>query len=473
VLPIPYRQKKVTTKGWQRWRLTLDELDQHFPIDRPQNIGVLLGEPSNWLIDVDLDHSRAVELAPEYLPATPLQFGRPGKPRSHWLYRITEPLATKKWASRSAGILVEVRSTGTQTVFPPSTHESGEPIEWIDETQEPAEVDPHELLAAVKRLADAVKIELGEKAAPIKKRDRPKPPCPEQSPEPVQLDMQERAKRCFAALKRIKIVDSNDGSRRLFAAACRCVEHDLDDEMAVRVIQEYARRYPFRGTWSTEGILNRVRDAEKRCQRGQALFKTSDGCIALGSREPVSGRLVLSPSRTLPTAQSFVREFHTHPDGQMLAHYAGMLMEWRNNRYAEVEDGAAKQTLQTWLHDALRYQYNSRTKTLELVDFASNPSTVRSALESIKAHVHLPARTPCPSWLEDAEKHPRPEEIVACRSQLLHLPTMERLKPTPLYFNTCALDFDPDPKAPRPRAWLEFLHQLVGWFATAARTPIR
>ena len=28
-------------------------------------------------------------------------------------------------------------------------------------------------------------------------------------------------------------------------------------------------------------------------------------------------------------------------------------------------------------------------------------------------------------------------------------------------FNTCALDFDPDPKAPRPRAWLEFLHQLV------------
>jgi putative DNA primase/helicase len=460
VIPIPHRTKCNKTKGWEQWRIMVEELDEWFPLGRRWNLGVLLGEPSNWLIDVDLDHQRAVELAPEYLPTTPLIFGRPGKPKSHYLYRVTKPCATKRFPSRSSGMIVEVRSTGAQTVFPPSTHESGEPIEWIDETQQPAEVDPDELLEAAKRLAVAVKIELGERAAP-KRRERPKPPTPEQSPEPVQIDMQERAKRCFTAVKRIKIVDSNDGSRRLFAAACRCVEHDLDDDMAVRVIQEYARRYPFQVTWSREGILKRLRDAEKRCQRGQALLKASDGCIALGSREPVSGRLVLSPSRTLPTAKSFVSEFHTHSDGQMLMHYAGLLMQWRNNHYAEVEDGAAKQTLQAWLHDALRYQYNSRTKALELVDFASNPSTVRSALESIKAHVHLPASTPCPSWLENADKRPRPEEIVACRSQLLHLPTMERLKPTPMYFNTCALDFDPDPDAPKPQAWLEFLHQLV------------
>lgn len=461
VIPIPHKTKSNKTKGWEQWRIKVDELDDWFPKGRRWNVGVLLGEPSNWLIDIDLDHPRAVELALDYLPSTPLVFGRPGKPKSHWLYRVTGPCATKQLRSRSSGMIVEVRSTGVQTVFPPSTHESGELIEWIDENVEPAEVDPDELLDAVKRLADAVRIELGEKAAPKKKKEPPQPPQPDQAPEPSSIDMEERAKRCFASLKRIKITDSNDGSRRLFAAACRCVEHDLDDEMAVRVIQEYARRYPFRVAWSPEGILKRVRDAEKRCQRGQALRRTTEGYIALGSREPVSGRLLLSPSRTLPTAKAFVREFHIHPDGQMLAHYAGLLMEWRNNRYAEVEDGAAKQILQAWLHDAMRYHYNSSTKTLELVDFESNPSTVRSALESIKAHVHLSASTPCPSWLVDADKRPKPEEIVACRSQLLHLPTMERLKPTPLYFNTCALDFDPDPNAPRPRAWLEFLHQLV------------
>ena len=145
----------------------------------------------------------------------------------------------------------------------------------------------------------------------------------------------------------------------------------------------------------------------------------------------------------------------------MLAHYAGLLMEWQKNRYIEVEDGAAKHVLQSWLHDALRYHYNSGTKMLELVDFESNLSTIRSALDSIKAFVHLPAHTTCPSWLLDAHARPRPDEIVACRSQLLHLPTMKRLKPTPLYFNTCALDFDPDPNASRPLAWLDFLHELL------------
>ena len=46
----------------------------------------------------------------------------------------------------AAGMLVEFRSTGTQTVFPPSTHESGEPIAWDGEMQEPASIDPQELL---------------------------------------------------------------------------------------------------------------------------------------------------------------------------------------------------------------------------------------------------------------------------------------------------------------------------------------
>lgn len=304
VIPIPHRSKKNTSKGWEKWRIKADELDQWFPSGRQWNIGVLLGEPSSWLIDVDLDHKRAVELAPQYLPSTPLMFGRPGKPKSHYLYRVTKPCATKRFPSRSSGMIVEVRSTGVQTVFPPSTHESGEPIDWIDENQEPAEVDPEELIEAAKRLADAIKIELGEKAASPQKKEV-KPPTREPAPATTVVDMGERAKRDFATLMRIKIVDSKDGSRRLFTAACRCVEHDLDDDMAVRVIQEYARRCPFNVTWSTDGILKRIRDAERQCQRGQAFHKTTDGFIALGSREPNSARLVLSTTRTLPTARSF------------------------------------------------------------------------------------------------------------------------------------------------------------------------
>jgi hypothetical protein len=171
VIPIPHRTKKAIYKGWPQIRLTHETLDQHFN-GRPQNIGVLLGEPSGWLIDVDLDHQRAVELAPQFLPPTPLVFGRPGKQRSHWLYRSTAPLVTEKFASKSSGMIVEVRSTGTQTVFPPRVHESGEPIAWEDEGQQPAKVNADLLIESAKRLAQTVLVELGEKRPVCERKNR-------------------------------------------------------------------------------------------------------------------------------------------------------------------------------------------------------------------------------------------------------------------------------------------------------------
>jgi hypothetical protein len=94
-----------------------------------------------------------------------MQFGRVCKPRSHWIYRVDGPIATKKHRSKSAGMIVELRSTGAQTVFPPSVHPSGESIEFVDPAAEPAVVSPFDLLEAVKSLADAVLIELGENSS--------------------------------------------------------------------------------------------------------------------------------------------------------------------------------------------------------------------------------------------------------------------------------------------------------------------
>jgi hypothetical protein len=272
IIPIPHRSKKCRSKGWQKWRIKLEELDQWFPAGKPHNISVLLGEPSGWLIDVDLDHLRAIELAPEYLPPTPLMFGRAGKPKSHWLFRASKPFAAHKFASRSSGMLVEVRSTGQQTVFPPSTHESGEAIEWIDEDVEPANIDPDELAEAASRLADAVKIELGEEAAP-KEKDLLILPSLQLPTAPVQIDMSERAKQCLQAIERMRLEDSKDGSRRLFAAACRCVEFDLSDEAALQVIGKYSKQHPFATAWGSQSVLKRLRSAEQRVERGSALQK--------------------------------------------------------------------------------------------------------------------------------------------------------------------------------------------------------
>jgi putative DNA primase/helicase len=257
------------------------------------------------------------------------------------------------------------------------------------------------------------------------------------------------------------MVDQNDGSLRLFAAGCRVVEHDLDDHRGLAVLKQYARQQPFPSDWTDEQIVQRFRDAEKVCRRGAAfeMRTDDDGLIPLGGHDPQTGKLVLSPKRTLPTAEAFVRQFHAHPDGRSLHCHAGVLLSWTGSRYAEVEDEAVKKHLQGWLHDALRYTFNRATGEMELIPFESNPATVKSALDTIKAYVHLPAANTPPAWLgHDGE--PPAEEFLPCRSVLLHLPTIRRRAPTPALFATNALDFDPEPDARNPMMWHAFLHQL-------------
>jgi hypothetical protein len=158
VVPVLPKSKRPVAEAWQHLRIVADDVDRYFPGE--ENVGVLLGEPSNGLTDIDLDANEAVRLAPEFLPTTPCRFGRAGKQSSHWLYQVHSAVKTTRFedpdqtdASRTA-MLLELRSTGTQTVVPPSTHPSGEPIEW-DTDNEPATVAAEDLVAAVHRLAIA------------------------------------------------------------------------------------------------------------------------------------------------------------------------------------------------------------------------------------------------------------------------------------------------------------------------------
>ncbi len=187
-----------------------------------------------------------------------------------------------------------------------------------------------------------------------------------------------------------------------------------------------------------------------------------DGLVPLGTRDPQTGRLVLSPKKTLPTAEAFIEEFHRHPDGRTLHSYAGTLLTWRGNRFAEIEDGTLRQKLQPWLHAALRYVFNRQAGMLELVGFESNPSTVKSAVESIRAYAHLLASVTPPAWLSGANAQPDPRELLSCPSGNLHVPTGKMLPPTPALFNINAIDFDYDPNAKPPVRWLAFLNELWG-----------
>ena len=150
-IPIPYRSKGPVIKGWQNLEIPESELSKYFN-GVPSNIGVRLGAPSGWRIDVDLDCPEAISLADQLLPAT-TTFGRTSKPRSHYLY-IARGAETQKFVAPDGTMLVEIRSTGAQTVFPGSTHEGGEEITWTTEPATPvAAIGARELAELVGKLA--------------------------------------------------------------------------------------------------------------------------------------------------------------------------------------------------------------------------------------------------------------------------------------------------------------------------------
>jgi Bifunctional DNA primase/polymerase, N-terminal len=167
VVPIPHKRKKPLGEEWQGWRITKADAHRRFN-GGPQNVGVILGEASGGLADVDLDSIEAVHVGPYFLPRT-LCFGRPSKPRSHWLYQsdlcraedkaaIQFKFATGSGKDRKEQMILELRigggGKGAQTVFPGSVHETGELIAW-DEKEDIARAEGDNLKHRCARAASA------------------------------------------------------------------------------------------------------------------------------------------------------------------------------------------------------------------------------------------------------------------------------------------------------------------------------
>jgi hypothetical protein len=128
-VPIPHREKGPVIKGWQKLRITAETAPEYFN-GKPQNIGVITGDASGDLVDIDLDCPEALQLAHYFLPPTAV-FGRKSTPRSHWLYKCQNPGERLPFQLKSMGMVVEYRANDVQSVFPGSTHkETGEVIRW-------------------------------------------------------------------------------------------------------------------------------------------------------------------------------------------------------------------------------------------------------------------------------------------------------------------------------------------------------
>ena len=165
-LAIRDGDKRPYGTSWTHTRWTSEEdVREHFDQVSQQGasgIGLLLGEPSGGLLDIDLDHPLTLRLRDYFLPPSAMETGRAGRPRSHRWYMVDDleylP-STRRYKMPDGSVSIELRSTGSQTVIPHTIHPSGERYLWEGEPWGgevgPARVDGRKLAIQVALLAMA------------------------------------------------------------------------------------------------------------------------------------------------------------------------------------------------------------------------------------------------------------------------------------------------------------------------------
>jgi len=292
-IPVPAGEKKPRLKGWTALRLTEPDLPAHFNgTPTSGNIGILLGEPSGWLVDVDLDAPEARELAEQHLPPTGLKTGRAGSPASHWWY-VAPGARTKQHRDPVSGeSIVELRSTGAQTLVGPSVHPSGDAYDPLD--GEPARVDAAHLVACVAALAAAV---VGRRHSDLADRPQRGPTSGHVTgtggPPPDALE-----RRAAAYLDAMAPAISGQGGHNATYAAATAMVHGfgLDPEAAFRLLWE---RYNPRCVppWSERELRHKVEDAASKAHdRPHGWLRDSDPHVTdddvdLSAFEPGSRRI--------------------------------------------------------------------------------------------------------------------------------------------------------------------------------------
>ena len=155
-IPLVSGLKRPGLRGWQHLRIDSSSASDYF--GDGMNRGRLLGVESSIdleksvLVAVDLDVPEARLLAPRLLPSTPERGGRSSPPDSHYFYRCPAPPPTRRFTGADGERYLDLLSTGTQILVPPSIHPCGEPYAWTTQG-DAAAVDIDRLLSACQDVA--------------------------------------------------------------------------------------------------------------------------------------------------------------------------------------------------------------------------------------------------------------------------------------------------------------------------------
>ncbi len=449
-IPIPFRTKVPKGNGWERLRISVTDVPKYFTTS--SNIGVLNGEPSGWLVDIDLDHPLARELADDFLPATPAEFGRESSRRSHRIYRVIGKVATTQRrlpkVDGKAPMIVELRSTGSQTIFPGSVHPGGELIEW-DSNGEPAIIAADELLAAVNALAVEVEKRLGltRKAKSVPEN------LTEQNGKAIRLpvNITDRARKYLAKIP--PAVSDQGGHNQTFCAACVLVcGFSLDRGSALELLREWNQSCD--PPWSERELEHKIDSALKQPgERGYLL----------------NGKTSATPSQVT---------------GSMLLHFRHTTDCGNAERFAE-QHGADVRYCHQWakwiVWDGRRWAVDQSGKVMRLAKRTARSIYVEASQAPVKD-----TREALAKWASASERRERLVATIALAQSEQPIPiAVESLDADPWLFNVengtidlrtgelrehrredyltklCPVEYPTEPGID-PDLWLTFMDRIFG-----------
>lgn len=187
----------------------------------------------------------------------------------------------------------------------------------------------------------------------------------------------------------------------------------------------------------------------------------------------------LGPNETVDNPTRLAREFLegrcSHDDGPLLRRHNDQWYWWTGVAYRLMPDAELEALqhgfVQRRFEDANLFELEEWEKE-KLDNPRLKKPTVRKISAPLLASIDLalaaktivPATRPQPCWLDDVDE-PDPRRLLVCRNGMIDLPALVNNKPhfypsTPAFFATGGLDYDFDPLAPAPAAWLKFLNQV-------------
>jgi putative DNA primase/helicase len=196
------------------------------------------------------------------------------------------------------------------------------------------------------------------------------------------------------------------------------------------------------GAWEAEQERRRAGERERRIA----------AAAAKGKQGPPP---VPSPDQPMAVAR------HLQPawerDGVLiLRRWRGAWMHWQGSFWTEVDDGDMRSWLWKRLEHSVYVHVDGRSGIKEQRPWAPTKPKIGNLWEAFEAVANLPSRVEPPSWADGRETG----VVIPCRNGLLDLQSRKLTPPSPLYFNTSAVPFDYNPRAPEPARWFRFLGEV-------------